>query len=170
MKKKSIIVLCILVVLGVGYSAFQYWSAPTGNTIESREEILRGTPKGTIWNIAVEQEFENYLLCGIYADNGKSGVAVFEPKGKGYELVSREWRSSSDEIIISGFSIDGDWYDIVWFNGAVTSYAELTYTSEGKTNTLRFETDENQIICNPCETKDYTLKAVYYDNDGNVYE
>ena len=128
-------------------------------------------PKGTNWNIAVEQELEEYILSGIYSDNGKSGIAVFKPNGHGtYKLISREWRDS-DEIIISGFIADGTWYDIVWFNGASTNIAELTYTSEGeKPETLSFETGDMSIICNPAPSDAYSLEVVYYDKNGNKYE
>lgn len=170
-KKKITIIACIVISLLVVLAIFQYYLTPKGNSIESREKILRNTPEGTQWNIAVEQKFQDYLLCGIYSNNGKSGVAVFEPNDNGYKLVSREWRQSSDEIVISGFIIDGVWHDIVWFNGAPTKYAELTYTEAGNTpTTINFVTDNMEIICNPAPADDYTLKVVYYDHDGNTYE
>ena len=72
MKKKTLIIFLILILLCIGYSLLQYWSTPDGSTLESREELLRNKPKGTNWNIAVEQELEEYILSGIYSDNGKS--------------------------------------------------------------------------------------------------
>lgn len=171
MKKKITVAFCVLAFLCVGYALFQYCFAPDGNTVESREQILKNTPNGTEWNISVEQEFQDYLLCGIYSQNGKSGIAIFEPKYNGYKLVSREWRDSSDEIIISGFIADGVWYDLIWFNGASTNYAELTYTnSENIKTTVSFETANMEIICNPAPSDDYTLDVVYYDKDANRYE
>lgn len=170
MKKKGIIIITIILLAILGYGAFQYYSQPDGSTLESREEILKGTPKGIEWNIAQEQEFNGYLLSSIYADN-KSGIAVFEPIGNAkYKLVSREWRDAED-IVTSGFSIDGEWYDIIWFNGAETSSAEITYSVNGKENEpIVFDTSDMKIICVQAPAKDYSLEVKYYDDNGNVYE
>ena len=60
-----------------------------------------------------------------------SGIAVFKPYGNGkYKLHSREWRDN-DRIIMTGITVDNKWYDVVWFNGAKTDYAEITYTLDG---------------------------------------
>ncbi len=170
MKKKGLIIGILIVLFFLGYPVYQYCSIPDGSTVESREELLKDIPKGTGWKIAVEQSLEDYLVCGTYSTDDKIGIAVFEPVGNGkYKLFSREWRPF-DEVIISGVMIAGKWYDIVWFNGATTSYAELTYTYGGKTEKLTFDTEKAQIICNPCDAKEYTLRAVYYDSEGKVYE
>lgn len=170
MKKKSVIIMIAAIITILGYGAYRYCSQPDGSTVKSREEMLRDTPKGAEWNILQEQELEGYLLCSI--DSGqKSGIAVFEPIDDGtYKLISKEWRKS-DEIMISGLPINGVWYDLIWFDGAETKYAEITYSVDGIENDpIIFETSDMKIICSKAPAKDYTLTVKYYDNDGNVYE
>lgn len=172
MKKRTLIIITILLLLFTGYGLFQYLSIPDGNTVESREQLLKDSPKGVSWNIAVEKNFQDFILSGIYSSNGKSGIAVFEPDDDRYKLVSKEWRDSSDEIIISGFTVNGTWYDLVWFHGAETKTAELTYTQADNNpeETFTFDTSNLEIICNPAPTDNYTLEVVYYDKYGNRYE
>lgn len=170
MKKKCFIFIVIIILVVFAYTAYLYYLPPNGSTVESREKILGGTPEEIEWNIAQEQTVDEYILSSICSD-GKSGVAVFEPVGNAkYKLVSSEWRNTGD-IVISGVWIDDEWYDIVWFNGAVTSYAELTYTVNGeKGSPLVFDTDDMKIICAKAPAKKYSLEVQYYDNDGNVYK
>lgn len=124
MKKKIGIVFGVLIILFLAYSAWNYFGKPDGSTVQSREELLENIPKGTDWKIAKETEFKNYIISGMYSSDGKSGIAVFEPLDNGnYKMSSRE-RRENDEIIISGYIIDGTWYDLVWFNGAQTEYSE----------------------------------------------
>lgn len=172
MKKRTLIIAGILFLLFMGYNLFQYLSIPDGNSLESREELLKDTPKGITWNIAVEQELQDFIVSGIYSSGGKTGIAVFEQEGNRYKLYSREWRNSSDEIIISGISIDGIWYDLIWFYGAETERAELTYTQTDNNaeKTLTFDTTNMEIICNRAPADNYTPEVIYYDKDGNTYE
>ena len=170
MKKKVFIILIVVLLALLGYGACRYFLQPDGSTVESREKILEGTPKGIEWNISQEQEFKNYLLCGIYSEN-KSGIAVFEAIGNGkYKLASIEWRNT-DEIVISGFSVDGEWYDLIWFNGAKTDYAEIFYEVSGENKEpVIFDVSDMKIICTKAPGKDYTMSVRYYDNNGDMYE
>ncbi len=166
--KNKVLILVILAILC--FISYHYIQRPDGSSVESREKILGITPEGTKWNIANEQGFNDYILSGIYSES-KSGIAVFQPKGSGkYKLVSREWRDS-DEIIISEIAIDGQLYDIVWFNGAAASYAEVVYTINGvKEEPIVFDTSDMGIICSKAPAKDYFLEVKYHDSAGNVYE
>ena len=129
--KKAIIVFAVLLVIIVGIGAVQYYGRPDGSTPQSREEICAEFPRGKDWKIAIEQELNDYIISGIYSSNEMSGIAVFKPYGNGkYKLHSREWRDN-DRIIITGITVDNKWYDVVWFNGAKTDYAEITYTLDG---------------------------------------
>lgn len=172
MKKRTLIITGILFLLFIGYNLFQYLSIPDGNSVKSREQLLKDIPKGVTWNIAIEQELQDLIVSGIYSSGGKTGIAVFEPEGNRYKLYSREWRNSADRIIITGISIDGIWYDLVWFNGAETEKAELTYTQTGNNieETFTFDTSDMEIICNPAPADNYALDVIYYDKDGNTYE
>ncbi len=170
--KKAIIVFSVLVALVICFGAVQYFNRPDGSTLQSREEICAEFPKGKDWKIAIEQEFKDYIISGIYSRDEMSGIAVFKPYGNGkYKLHSREWREQ-DRIIITGITIDNMWYDVIWFNGAKTDYAEITYTLDGKKQAPIIHNAKGmEIFINPAPTNDeYGIEVVYYDDAGNKYE
>ncbi len=170
--KKPIFTFAVILAFIVGFGAIQYFNRPDGSTLESREEICAEFPKGKDWKIAVEQELNDYIISGIYSRDGMSGIAVFEPYGNGkYKLHSREWREQ-DRIIITGITIDDLWYDVIWFNGAKTDYAEITYTLDGeKQEPIIHNAKGMEIFINPAPTNnEYGIEVVYYDDAGNKYE
>lgn len=169
--KKSIIVCAVLLAFIVGIGVVQYFNRPDGSTLESREEIVAEFPRGKEWKISVEQKFDDYIISGIYSRDGMSGIAIFEPKDNGkYKLYSREWRDQ-DEIVITGATFNGVWHDIIWFNGAKTDYAEITYTHDGKVQEPIIHNSKGmEIFINPAPAKDYSIDVVYYDSEGNKYE
>ena len=66
---------------------------------------------------------------------------------------------------------NGAWYDLVWFQGAETEYAEVTYTVGGQEQQpLRFDTGEMEILSIKNPQKEYSMQVVYYDGEGNRYE
>ena len=78
---------------------------------------------------------------------------------------------NNKEIIISGVSINENWYDLIWYNGAETEYAEVTYTvNDVKENKLKFDTSNMDLISIKNNEKSYQLDVSYYDNEGNRYE
>lgn len=88
-----------------------------------------------------------------------------------HKLHSREWREN-DRIIITGITVDNKWYDVVWFNGAKTDYAEITYTLDGvKQESIIHNSRDMEIFIHPAPTNDeYGINVVYYDSEGNKYE
>ncbi len=174
MKKKNIIISALIFVLIVGMCIgfYSYSKYPNVQTTEDREKQLAEVMNGTAWQIAVEQPIENFMVCGIYSgSNEKAGIAIFEEQKNGnYKLISRKIQNNSD-VIITGFSYKGEkWYDIAWFNGAATKYADMIYTIGGEVLPYKFETDKSALIYNSVDAKEYTLDVAYYDNDGNKYE
>ncbi len=166
--------------IGIGYiiilsiffiTVISFNGKPDGSTLESREQLLESLPRGFKWKIASETELGNHIVSGIYSRDNKSGIALFMPNGdKEYRLLARQWRDT-DDIIISNFVVDNVWYDIVWFNGAQTEYAEITYTYDGKKHEpIIHNSKEMEIFINPAPSSDYALSVVYYDNEGNKYE
>ena len=147
------------------------YNVPNGYTIEGREKLLEDLPRGYNWKIATETKLDGHIISGIYSRDRKSGIAVFTPNGKEkYRLLARQWRDS-DDIIISNFVINNVWYDVVWFNGAKTNYAEITYTYDGKRHNPIIHNAKNmEIFINPSLASDYALDVIYYDNTGNKYE
>ena len=171
LKKKWLIIILVVILLFLGVTTYKYLSVPNGQTVESREQLLEGIPKGSEWQISTEQSFNDLIVSGIYSADGKSGVAIFEPTGNGkYKLSSREWREN-DRIVISGYLFESIWYDVVWFNGAETQYAEITYTVNGvKQKPIIHDSTNMKIFINEAPAEDYSINVVYYDNDGNIYE
>ena len=170
MKRKIIIGFSALLLLLCGFILFQYLSLPNGNSIQSREKLLEDKSDGTTWNIEIEQEFQKYILCGIYDNKARAGIAIFEPTLRGYKLNSKCWGSSSDEIITTQFIIDSKLYDIVWFNEPNAEYVELNYSyGNGEQMTRQFQIDDREIICNPAPSNEYNLEVVYYDDNGKSY-
>lgn len=172
-KKKKIILWLLgsVIVLSLASLAFWYGTRPDGSTMESREAMLKDLPKGTNWTIATERLLDGYLITGIVSDNGKAGIAVFEPRGNGKYKLQTSYCRDEDDIIIGGTVIGDVWYDLVWFNGAKTESTEITYTvpNEMSQSTV-YSVDNSTIICSPAPAKDYTMYVAYYDSEGNKYE
>ena len=172
-KKTSAIVgyICVVIMIAMCIGSISYYIQPDGSTLESREKICAKFPKGNDWKISVEHKLDDYIISGIYSRNGMSGIAVFEPYGNGkYKLLSKEWRQQ-DEIIITGTIIDQQWYSIVWFNGAKTDYAEITFTYDGKKQEPIIHNAKGmEIFIYPAPAKDYSIDVIYYDSEGNKYE
>ena len=170
MKKAFAVFLILIIIFAVG--VVRYFSRPDGSTLESREKICSEFPRGKDWKIAIEQELNDYIISGIYSSNEMSGIAVFKPYGNGkYKLHSREWRDN-DRIIITGITVDNLWYDVIWFNGAETDYAKITYTLDGaKQEPIIHNSKGMEIFIHPAPTNDeYGIDVVYYDSEGNKYE
>ena len=167
-QKVYVIVVSIALIAAIEMS---FLSKPDGTTIESREELLENLPRGWDWKISTEAKIGNNIISGIYSRDNKSGIAVFVPNGDvKYRLLARQWRDS-DDIIISNFIVDNIWYDIIWFNGAKTDYAEITYTYDGESQKpIIHNTKGMEIFINPAPANDYSLNVVYYDEYGNKYE
>ena len=83
LKKKWLIIILVVILLFLGVTTYKYLSVPNGQTVESREQLLEGIPKGSEWQISTEQSFNDLIVSGIYSADGKSGVAIFEPTGNG---------------------------------------------------------------------------------------
>lgn len=174
MKKKNIfiVIFVIIIIMIVGYICFELvCKKSNGSTLDSREKLLNANSNPQSWNIVKEVKIDKYIISGINFSN-KSGIAIFENiKYDNYKLNSM-YQNYSNKIITTGLFINEIWYDVCWFNGASTDYAEFIYTDiNGNVEKIKFETDDMNVIYSksPFE-KDYTLKVVYYDEFGNIYE
>lgn len=170
-KKKFLLGVLFLIVSIIGISAC-CMSVPAGNSIQSRERLLNTTiSKGNEWTIAKELELDGYIISAAHSADNKSALAIFEPTANDkYKLLTSTNREK-DEIVIDGAIINGNWYDLIWFNGAQTEYAEITYTIDGQSqDTMRYNTTDMDIIfCKNLE-KEYSINISYYDSNGNKYE
>ena len=164
----------MLIPLACIVGAFVYFSnvLPKGDTVESREVLLdNAIPSGDDWTITKEIEIEDYIISCAYSANGKSTIAVFEPTSNGKYKFSTSTNRDNKDIIIGGTIINGEWYDLFWFNGAQTEYAEIVYTVKGvRKEALKYDTTNMDLICIKNTEKDYSIDVCYYDNEGNRYE
>lgn len=168
-KRIGIVLLAVLCIAAV--SLYFLHSVPKGDTRQSRERILNDAiSKGNGWTIAKELELDGYIISGAYSTDHKSTLAVFEPTGNGGYRLRTSTNRNAEEIIVDGTIINGAWYNLIWFHGAETEYAEITYTVNGQEDTLRYDTGNMEIIAIQKQEKEYTIHVSYYDKDGNIYE
>ena len=169
MKKQLLLFIPAIIICALLYF---WYSSPKGDTIESRESILDAAISNSeSWTIAKEVEIDGYIISAAYSTDHKSTLAIFEPTGNGTYQFKTSTNRDSKEIIIGGTSINGIWYDLIWFNGAKTEYAEVTYTVGGQMqSTLKYNTNNMDIICHPNPEKEYSIHVTYYDSNGNRYE
>lgn len=175
MKKKKIVIFAVafvLVALAIYIVfAYQHNKAYDGATVKSREILLdQAIGESKSWTIATEREIEGYIVSGAYSTNNQAAVAVFEPiREDGYKLMTTTSRSS-DEIIDDAVLINGVSYQLIWFHGAQTEYAEIVYTIDGQAQeTRKHRTADMEIICEKAPAKEYTMEIAYYDSEGNKY-
>ncbi|MBQ2922808.1 MAG: hypothetical protein IJE60_06985 [Tyzzerella sp.] len=172
MKKKYVLYVLIPLICIIG--AFLYVSnlSPKGDTIESREALLNNAILGSKdWTIIKENKIDDYIISCAYSAKGQSTIAVFEPmSNKKYKFSTSTNRDNTD-IIIGGTIINGEWYDLIWFNGAQTEYAEIIYTVNGAPKEpLKYDTTNMDLIYIKNSEKDYSIDVCYYDSDGKRYE
>lgn len=159
-----IAMVMLLALAGCGNSG-------SGATQEEREELLHDNivPESN-WNIVAETEIEGHLTSAIDGTNHKSGLAAFESTGNnGYEFKSAK-TANMDQVIFDEAFLGKNHYDLIWFDGVQTEYAEVIYTIDGKQqDALRFDTTDMDIIVNPSPAKEYSIQVIYFDADGNTY-
>lgn len=169
MKKRIVVGIIIIAVLIVAFFGYQYFTAPKGDTLASREQLLQEA-RGEAWQIQTETELAGYIVSGAYSDN-EVAIAVFAPEGEEKYRLQTTTVREPEEIIISGSMIGDKWYNLIWFNGAQSEYAEVVYTTGGEEQEpLRFDTKEMNIIFSEAPSNDYNIDVVYYDSEGNKYE
>lgn len=172
MKKKIIIALVTAILCIAGIYIYNLCRLPAGDTAESREEILNASvQKGSDWSIVRETEIDSYIISTACSSDNMALLAIFEPKSdKGYSFVNSTC-SSARQIIIENTVIKGKQYNLIWFSGAPTEYAKVTYTEDGKKPLkLKFDTKNMDIICYHYPSDAYSMNVCYYDSDGNKYE
>ena len=172
LKRVLLFVISIVAILAMALVAIEI-SKPNGTSISEREELLRENSDCKIMNIATELQLDNYILCGIYDEN-KAGIAIFELSGKGYKLQRTELRDKS-RVISSTEYLNGEWYQLAWFNGADTKTAEIIITNTDNNDIIMeqsYDVSDGNIVAfkEPNGLKNFSLSIVYYDADGKAYE
>lgn len=177
MKKRILgvfLLAAVLLICGVVFSKGQ--KTEDGATRESREALLEqaiSQSKGTQWTIATETTLEDYIVSGAYSSDGKATLAVFSPLGDGKYEFSSSVNREQDDIVIDTTAINGTRYNLIWFCGAQTEYAEATYMVNGELQPVeRFDTTNMDIICVKIDAtaKEYSSHIAYYDSQGNRYD
>ena len=146
--------------------------APAGNTLADREKILnKALSAGSGWTISREKELDGFVISAAVSQEGKACLAVFEPTEKGGYTLSTSASQDKDKVLVTGAKILENWYDLIWFQGAETEYAEVRYTIAGlEQPPVRYDTSDMEILCIENPAKEYTLQAVYFDANGRAYE
>ena len=109
MKKWLLIISATVICVAAAFLYF-FSLTPKGDTITSRESILNtAISKGNEWTIAKELELGGYIVSGAYSADNKSTLAIFEPTGNGDYKFSTSTNRNSDEIIVGGVAINGEW-------------------------------------------------------------
>lgn len=173
MKKNKKVFIAIILLCFVGILIYSINSqAPRGDTVESQEKILnRALQGGKNWTIYNAAYIDNYQISGAYSTNGKSAIVVFEKMDNGNSKLVLSTTENNDSIIVSGMIINQEWYDLIWFNGAQTEYAEITYTIPGEEKkTIRFDTSQMGVIYTPAVAETYSWNVIYHDEYGNTYK
>lgn len=170
--KKNLFLIGLILAVCIGFLMNHICSLPLGKTVQSREKILNNSiSKGKGWTIAKELKLDDCIISGAYSTDNKAALAVFMPTKIGNYRFITSTNRDHDDIILSGAMINGEWYDFIWFQGAQTEYAEITYSINGQVqNTMRYDTEDMEIISIKNPEKEYTIQAVYYDSAGNKYE
>lgn len=142
---------------------------PGNTTIEEREARLEeALPSGRGWNLVSEREIGGYLIGGAVDSGGQSALAVFAPEGEGYAFQRAV--SCGAGVARDTVRIDGTWYDLAWFAGRPTAWAEFTYTVNGEAlEPCRWDTSEMPVLCRQAPADQYGISVVYYDRAGNRY-
>ena len=169
---KVIKFLVLVILICVAGILVYFVSLPKGNTVESREDLLDDAIRGeSEWTIVKEIKIDDYIISCGYSENNKATITVFVPTTNGrYKFLTSTSRHNK-EIIIGGVNINNDWYDLIWFNGAQTEYAEVTYTyNNEEEKTIKYDTRNMDLISIKNNEQSYKLDVCYYDNEGNRYE
>ena len=162
----------ILIVGLVCLVALERFFGLKGDTLADREKILNESlSAGRGWTISREKELDGFLISAASSQDGKACLAFFEPAGKGGYTLSASVSQDQGEVLVTGLQTGESWYDLIWFQGADTEYAEIRYTIAGEEQApVRYDTSDMEILCIKNPEKEYTLQAVYFDADGNAYE
>ncbi len=176
MKKKTVAAAFALLLVGLGafgVHAHQQNKAYHGATETSRALLLGRAlagETGESWTIAAERKIADYIISGAYSSGNQAAVAVFKQEDDKYKLLTAG-QHAADEVITDALSIDGEPYQIAWFQGVQTEYAEISYTVPGQTQDVRrHDTADMNIICEKAPAKEYTVHAAYFDSNGSKYE
>lgn len=140
--------------------------------IENRTLRLREvTDLGESTLIATEITIDGYLISGYSSENGKYGLAIFEPKEDETYEFSGNYSVESDQVLFGNTTINGKQYDLFWANQADLEYAEITYSNSGEpAEPLKLDATGNQIVYNEAPSNDYSVAYAFVDMNGNRYE
>ena len=169
-----LVALAVIALLVCGVLLYQNHKKYSGSTLESRELLLdKALSKNnrTHWHIATETQIGDRLVSGAYSTDGKATLAVFKPAGNNNFKFMQSTNSQNDKVIFATINVEESSYDLFWFNGAQTEYAEITYTINGQPQEPKqYDTTQMNIITIENNEKEYSVHAVYYDSEGNKYE
>ena len=161
---KIILLAIILPAICLG-GIFAGLNTPKGDTLESREAILRELPKGIQWNIASEIELGDCIVSAITSSQ-KDGLAIFESKQNGgYECLSTSYRDKGQIVTDALYTADRG-YRICWLNRAELDYVEITIGTMAASETIRIGVQDLLPVYVDVPNVDHTINISYYTMDG----
>ena len=160
----GVLIVCICI--------FVYHSFASGTTLQSREQLLENAiANGNHWRILKETKIEDALISAAYSTDDQIALVVFVPTFFGGYQVETTTRCHADDIMMDSTRINGNFYDFIWFYGAQTEYAEITYTVDGQEkDPIWYDTSNMDILYCKNTAKEYSIHVSYYDQYGNCYE
>ncbi len=169
-KKRNAAICLIAAGCLAGILIWQH-TKPNGSTTESREELLNAAlSKGEDWTIVRETEVEEHLVCGACSADNRAAIVVFEPSGNGKYVFSTATCGDRKAVLFGGAVLNGDWYDLAWFCGEQTEYAEILYSVGGAAEpALRYDTSNMEVLYHRNPKKEYSVRVCYYDAVGGQY-
>ena len=158
-----ILVLCVLCLNAADNAKYG------GKTLESRQNQL--CRNGRDIHISQEMTLDGYIVSAINEGSRTHGLAVFEPLENGKYRLQSSTQRNNNMVVIADAYINGQWYNLFWADKPNLDYAQIEYSHNGKTlEALTLDASGNKILYCKTPYANYTLNAVFYDTDGNVYE
>ena len=170
MKNKIITSICIIIVCVIAVIGIYYNNQYDGSTIESRERILK--KNSDIIHISSEIELDGYIISSGTTTDNKYAFVIFEPKSNGkYKCVYRT-EIQTEQLYITDYKIKDKLYNFFWIKQQPNlEYAEVIYTVNNKEQEpIKIDIKGKYFFYNETPGNDYTVKVVFYDNEGNKYE
>lgn len=169
--KKYILLILITLIAGAAliWNVMKHRDVD-GSTMERRENALNVSGKN--FHISSEIVIDNYIVSGIIGDNEKFGLAIFAPRDGKYKYQTWFLREKG-EIAIGYVLTEVSDYNLIWFNQPNMDYALITYMDHAlrkELEPIKLDASENQILYSEAPSNNYSIKVVYYDNQGVKYE
>ncbi len=164
-------VAIVMVLVGIGIQ-YHTHSSDASDVTGREKRLERAIAKeGEKWQIAKELELDGYIVSGAYSTEQRAAITVFEQDANGdYQFLTAK-DGNVDQVLMDQIIIREKVYDVIWFAGAQTEYANVTYTLENQVqHTIQYDTANMDLWYHEAPDQAYTIQVSYYDAQGNAYQ